>query len=436
MRTEKVYVDKVVYGGLGISRLDSGQIVLTEGALPEETLIVTIRQKKKNYLFGEISQILTAHPGRITPLCPYRQCGGCNFHHADYRSQLEIKEAMLTDLLSRQDTDLATETARCRRPILASKRELGYRQRIRLLVEHGQTGFRKRNSHDLVKIPHCLLAEKTLNNVLSGFFKTRESAHILALSEEVELLFDPEENRVILLLHFLRPPRPQDKKAAERILRQLPQLRHCFFSGKDFAITGLTPQKSGDFPLHYRYTKTEHPIRFGLEIGSFCQVNLQQNEQLIATVVKLAEVQKGERVLDLYCGIGNFSLPLAAAGADILGIEGQGAAIRSAKENAKQAGLKGTFTKAPVEQSCRELAAKGEKFDTVVIDPPRRGAPDLAEFFSRLTRKKLLYISCDPATLMRDLVFLRKAGFHITAFQPVDMFPQTHHIECIVRLEK
>ncbi len=437
MGTEKVYIEKMVYGGFGLGRLSSGQIILVAKALPEETLIVTIRQQKKNHLFGEITEITNAHPSRISPLCPHKQCGGCNLHHTIYENQLNIKEAMLTDLLRRQTgTSLATVVAAKRRQIVPAEREFGYRQRIRLQVQKGKTGFRGRGSHSLVEITSCNLAREKLNTALCCLHNSKEGNQLLATASEIELLEDPAANRVVLLLHLLRPPGPEEKRRATTVAGQVPHISRVFFIGKNFALAGPYPQHAVGKRLSYHYNSAERPLQFGFEVGCFCQVNLDQNEKLIDLVCAMADVRRGENILDLYCGVGNFALPLAACGADVFGIEGHGGSIRSARENAGNARLSSHFTRSAVETACRQLIAQKRRFDTVIIDPPRRGVPQLAEVLAQLAIKKLIYISCDPATLMRDLCSLDKTGFTVTAFQPVDMFPQTHHIESVVCLKK
>ena len=173
------------------------------------------------------------------------------------------------------------------------------------------------------------------------------------------------------------------------------------------------------------------------EVGGFCQVNLEQNQELIKTVLAYCNLKQDESVLDLFCGMGNFSIPLSYRAGSILGIEGQGSAIRSARKNSAAAGRDNTsFHKSPIHEYCRDLDAAGQQFDCIVADPPRQGVPGLAQNLAALTRKRLIYISCDPATLCRDLCNLLDQGFSINKIQPLDMFPQTHHIECVVLLEK
>lgn len=158
---------------------------------------------------------------------------------------------------------------------------------------------------------------------------------------------------------------------------------------------------------------------------------------MIEIVLDFCGLTQTESVLDLYCGMGNFSIPLAGVAKELLGVEGQGAAIRSAKMNAQRNGLTNCrFLKKPVENICKELVAHGKTFDCVLIDPPRQGVPGLAGLLASIAAKRLVYVSCDPATMCRDLVALNDEGFQVRRIQPVDMFPQTHHIETVVLLEK
>ena len=190
--------------------------------------------------------------------------------------------------------------------------------------------------------------------------------------------------------------------------------------------------------LYYpQLNSTSAPLALSWEVGGFCQVNIAQNTALIDAVVDFCNPVGHESVLDLFCGMGNFSIPLATRAEELTGYEGQGSAIRSAKANAATAGLSNTrFFKSPVHTACEKLAGKNAEFDCVVIDPPRQGAPELAPHLAAICRKRMVYISCDPATLCRDLTQLSNEGFRITGIQPIDMFPQTHHIETVVLLEK
>jgi 23S rRNA (uracil1939-C5)-methyltransferase len=288
-----------------------------------------------------------------------------------------------------------------------------------------------------------LLARPELNHALQQLQTAPQFHKILACTTELELLLNPSSTRVMCLFHLSRKPRPADMKQAEALMATLSAIERIEFHGQDFLPCGPTTKgkESGNnelscllppFPGH-----TDKPISLAWETGGFCQVNLAQNIQLIQTVLDFCRPDAETTVLDLFCGMGNFSIPLGMQSASLLGIEGQGSAIRCARKNSEQAGLTTTvFEKSPIHTRCQTLATEGNIFDCVLIDPPRQGAPGLAPSLAALTRKRLVYVSCDPATLCRDLGELIQAGFTIKKLQAMDMFPHTHHIETVVLLEK
>jgi 23S rRNA (uracil1939-C5)-methyltransferase len=449
MSLETINITKIVNGGYGLAYLSTGQVTLVRHVLPNETVMITIEEAKKNHLFGKVQQILKEHPARILPPCKYYgQCGGCDLQHCDYTTQLTIKKGVIEDLLCRQNLTAIREAVHLMEDPLPSPAIFSYRQRIRLQVGvRGVVGFHRFRSHDIIPIDACLLAGESINCTITALQKHEDGTKLCELSTEVELQLNPQTGQTVCIFNFSRKIRPADVESAKRFCRDVNEVESIFFIGTDFPITGpyfeYGKQETGKmdhlFTINYpAITKTNRPFGLSWEAGGFCQVNLDQNRKLIETVLEFCQVTKTETVLDLYCGMGNFSIPLAMDDAkEVFGIEGQGSAIRSAKHNAKMAGLTNTrFLKSSAHSACIELAEKGELFDCVLIDPPRLGALDLASRLATITAKRLVYISCDPATLCRDLAALTNEGFTICAIQPVDMFPQTHHIETVVLLKK
>lgn len=441
------HIEKAVNGGYGLARRENGQIVLIRHVLPGETVQARIILEKKGFAEAIPTAILEASPHRIPPPCPhYGICGGCDLQHCDYGQQLQIKKEIIGDLLQRAPQHALPQAIPLLAAPLASPRILGYRQRLRLQInEDGVPGFRRFHSHQCVPIKECLLARPEINKVYRQLHLQPSFHRLLILGTELELLFNPASSKVICLFHFIRKARPADMKLAELLAAAVPELERVMFYGQDFLPISIDSKEGAQtssprslelllppFPGH-----TDQPISLAWEAAGFCQVNLEQNLQLIQTVLTFCQADHRCSVLDLFCGMGNFSIPLAMQSASLLGIEGQGAAIRQARKNSEQAGLTNTrFEKSPIHQYCQTLAASGQSFDCVVIDPPRQGAPELAPLLARLTRQRLIYISCDPATLCRDVGELTKAGFSIRKLQPVDMFPQTHHIETVALLER
>jgi 23S rRNA (uracil1939-C5)-methyltransferase len=448
MELKTIHIEKIVNGGYGFARLSTGQVALVRQVLPNETVIITTEEAKKNHLFGKVQQILQEHPARIPPPCRYYgQCGGCNLQHCDYATQLLIKKEIVVDLLRRQSEEaVRSAIARLASP-LPSPAPFAYRQRIRLQAgDRGLVGFHRFRSHEIIPIERCLLAGASINNTITALKKHDDGRRLCGLATEVELQENPLTGKTVSIFHFRRKIRPADVQSAKRFCAAADEVERVFFIGADFPITGpyCTNQEKGrdhmdnTFTVHYPPGTAASPsVDLSWEAGGFCQVNLAQNRYLIDTVVAFCQAEKGDRVLDLYCGMGNFSIPLAMTAKEVFGIEGQGSAIRSAEKNAARAGLTNClFLKSSMDSACLALAEQGQMFDCVVIDPPRQGIPGLAGRLAAITGKRLVYISCDPSTLGRDLGELTSEGFTISKVQPVDMFPQTHHIETVVLLQK
>lgn len=447
MNTKTIHITKIVNGGYGFARLCTGQVTLVRYVLSDEDVIITTEDVKKNYLFGKVEQIIQEHPGRIKPPCQYYgQCGGCNLQHCDYPTQLTIKKSILEDLLSRQNPDAVRNSIHLLASPIPSPSAFGYRQRVRLQVgKRGVVGFHRYHSHDIIPIDICLLAGESINKTITALQNHDDGHRLCELSTEVELQQNPQTGKTVCIFYLSRKIRPADIQSAKILCREVDEVERVFFAGSDFPITGPYYDEGEEslvlnntFSIHYPdIIQLNKHLNLSWEVGGFCQVNLAQNKVLIQTVLDLCQVDKTETVLDLYCGMGNFAIPLAMAAKEVLGIEGQGSAIRSAKENAVNAALTNTrFFKESVDNACWELAGKNEHFDCVVIDPPRQGASGLAGHLAKITSKRLIYISCDPATLCRDLCDLTNEGFTIQNIQPIDMFPQTHHIETVVLLQK
>jgi len=433
MVVQQFHIEKHVHGGLCLSHSPDGKVTLIEGGIAGEKVTAKIYFENKNLQKGHATQITEQSPSRIHAACKhYMQCGGCDFQHMTYSRQLQAKEDALKDLLLRSGhKELARASEDILAHPLASSQEFHYRQRIRLQVDARQTlGFYKRRSNDCVAIDECLLAKPEINNCLKALQKQPKFSKLLDRTEALELLFNPASQKITLLFHFTQKPRPADKQHARLLVEELNEVEYIFFYGDNFA-------PSGKAILSFTIDCPDKKMCFSWETGGFCQVNLSQNQKLIQTVLKYCDITKTDSVLDLFCGMGNFSIPLAERAKSLTGIEGQGSAIRSANINSSNAKQNNTvFHKQAVHDACTEMVKNETTYDVVVIDPPRAGVPDLAGQLAQLTRKRLIYISCDPATLCRDLASLINKGFQLTKLQPIDMFPQTHHIECVALLEK
>lgn len=443
MNIHDLAINKVINGGYGLGRLDDGRAAMIRLALPGETVDVRIEREAKSLVEGVAVAIHAPHPRRVKPPCPYYgDCGGCDLQHGDYPCQLELKRAIITDLLQRHPEPAVRQAAAVLADPLPSPLAFGYRQRIRLQIDaQGRAGFRRFHRHEIVPVAGCLIARDDVNQTLAALRSHPACASLLQQTTELEIMADPDGGGTVCIFVLNRRPRPRDFAQAAALCKDSALMHRIFFAGGDFPLTpaaGHEPEIGHGLSVTYPAESGSPALTLGWEAGGFCQVNLEQNRRLIAAVVDLAAPGPDESVLDLFCGMGNFSIPLAGRCRRLLGIEGQGSAIRSARANARRADLDNAeFRQAPIHDACARLTAQGPPFfDCVIIDPPRQGAPGLARQLAALAGRRLVYISCDPATLCRDLGDLITSGFTVRRLQPVDMFPQTHHIETVALLEK
>lgn len=432
-------VKKMVNGAYGLSQLPNGKKVFIRRALPGETVAVQITEEQKKICYADTKDVITPHRDRIVPPCScYAGCGGCDLQHAHYRLQCSLKEEMLTELLQRNRTTSTFALDRLVAPIIGSREHYGYRQRIRLQVHTPFTiGFNRFRSHRLIRTDECLLAPPELNRCLAELSTSPVLEQMADHLKEMELLRDPGNDSVCIILHLSRKPRAADRKAATLLAQETGRKLRVFLSGSDFAMEGPFSDDPAATTI-LRMTIPGHPpLDLSWEAGGFCQVNHGQNLQLIQLGMEWVQPTPVMHILDLYCGMGNFSLKLAGSSGSVYGIESQGSAIRSARRNCVVNNiLNAEFLRSDVKKGCEGLAAAAKTFDAIVCDPPRQGMPGMAPLLAHLCRRQLVYVSCDPATLCRDLAALLENGFMVRKIQPVDMFPQTRHLETVALLEK
>lgn len=438
-----ITIDKVVAGGQGLARLANGMVVMVPFVLPGETVDVAVGRQHKGYVTATLLDIVTPSPSRIEPLCPhFCLCGGCDLQHADYQSQLAIKSGILNELVEREGISVDGLTTE---PILPSPDIFHYRQRIRLQIDSsGRIGFFERRSHAVAEIDVCPLAASQLNQVFAEIRRLGAFRSLCSHAAAMELLLNPSNGQVVVILQLLRKPRPADQQAAKVMADGVRLIQSVWFVGDGFAPSGPYCSDAGcgegtsegiAFALPKRPGGRELVMRF--EAGGFCQVNLRQNERLIEQICAWAQVGQEDAVLDLFCGMGNFSLPLALVSRRVVGSDLQRSSIRGAQANASVNQIDNClFLRADAVTAAKQLRQAGEQFDLVLLDPPRQGCREVLSLLPDLCSGKIIYISCDPATLVRDLRQLQNDGFFLRHLRGVDMFPQTSHLEAIAMLTR
>ena len=429
MQTEHTLeIKKIIAGGNGLGHLDDGLVVMVPLVLAGELVRVAEIRRYSGYIMARLLRVLRPSPLRREPGCRYfGRCGGCNLQHIAPADQAEIKGEIVAEMVSRAGLSPVAGVA----ATLPSPQTEGYRHRVRLhLSRTGAIGFHRFGTNELVSISHCLLAAPAINRALKELIASGLAAKFGRHCRQLEFVCSPDDQAVSATLLLAGSRKVPDALVGAALnLHSLSGLvvrrrKKIIFSGGNSRVC----QKFVDVPLSY----TLH-----WDSQCFFQVNPEQNRQLVQIVLEHAGDVTGQRVLDLFCGMGNFSIPLALAGARVTGVEWNRRAIAAARSNAASVGIGAiTFMAADVIKFIRRCIDTGSRYDIIFLDPPRQGIARAARLLPALAPRKIIYISCDPATLVRDLLILVQAGYRLTSLTPVDMFPHTHHIESVAVLEK
>ena len=431
----KVKIDRLAHLGSGVGRVDN-RVIFIPFTAPGDTVIARIIHKKKQYLHGEIREIVSQSPLRNPPPCDvFGICGGCHWQHLVYPTQLELKEETLRDLLHRIGKVESIE----RPPIIPSPREYSYRSRVQLHAEYRgleyAVGFFREASHEIVQFQYCHISNPLINSVLQGlkpFLNLRVPKPTI---RRIDLNVSVDDEKVIGILyvspHFIR-----DGRAIFRNPQAIhPQLMGVVLVGQR---RDKRPVEIGETVAKYSWNSPRGvKIRYRVGPHSFSQVNPGQNHHLIHAVLELAEMRGDEKVLDLFCGIGNFTFPLSLKARYTVGVDENPWAIKDARAIQKLNPIRDLeFLCMSVETALLEKPKKILRPDVVVIDPPRTGCREIIKGIVELGASRIIYISCDPGTLARDLNFFQLRGYIPVKTQPIDMVHQTYHIESVTLLHK
>lgn len=414
--------------------------VFVPGALPGERVKAELSVVKKNYGVATLKSVVEASPQRIAPPCPvFGRCGGCQLMHLSYEGQLQVKQRRVADALHRIGRMKNIEVALCR----ASPLSLGYRNKIQLPVvaaaERLELGLFAFNSHDIVPIDRCYIHCSLGEEVFHCVRKLLRSEGIVPYDSKSNsgdlryLLIKSAVVREEVMVIFVsgQPGTKKYEAVAKQLVAVSPQVvsvMHNYNSGSSNVILG----RSYTALQGRNYIEEELcGMTFRLSAAAFFQVNPLQAEQLYRCAIELAELRSSDIVLDLYCGVGMLALFVAKAVCSVVGIECVSHAIEDANFNASKAGV----------TNCRFLCGKAEellhrekKADVVFVNPPRKGCElEVIAALLWLKPRTIIYISCDPATLARDLALLSAGGYDFPAAYPFDMFPQTTHVETVVK---
>lgn len=426
--------------GLGIARID-GQVVFVHGAVRGELCRILVMKVLKNAAFGKVTELLESSPERREPDCPYYgRCGGCDFRHLSYREELWAKRQRVQDALTRLGgSDVEVEE------ILGAADPLYYRNKSQYPVSAGKVGFYRARTHDVVDIEHCLIQKPQADAAAAAL---RDYLRDFAVPS-----YDEKTGRGLLRHLYVRTNRrgeslvcvlangerlPHEEELVGRLRRAVPD---CVG-----VVLGVNTRR-GNTILGERYRTLWGAdtledelcgLTFRLSVPSFYQVNRDQAEVLYRKAVEYAGLTGGELVVDLYCGAGTITQVMAGGAGRVIGAEIVPEAIEDARENARRNGIENVeFFCGDAAQLAADFAGRGLRPDVICVDPPRKGlAPEVIAAAAQMAPQRVVYVSCDPGTLGRDVKRFAEYGYRVQRAAACDLFPGTRHVETICLLSK
>jgi 23S rRNA (uracil1939-C5)-methyltransferase len=416
----KLRIEKAIYGGDGLARVPEGKTVFVPGTLPGELVEATIAADKRSFATGALGAVLEPSAERVVPGCAYvPRCGGCQYQHASPALQLQMKLDILKETLTRAHLPVPSEIGTLAGP------PWGYRNRIRLHMKGDALAYRQRSSHNLLPVTHCPIAAPLLEQAIAAVERIAKETALASLGDEVEFFTNGEQDQLLVSLWSEKPRRvrePSLEAFAERLQVEIPVL----------VGVGQGVQQSSSI-MHWgqrSLTYTVSGVGYQVSLGSFFQVN----RFLVPELLHLAIGNRSGRLAwDLYSGVGLFAQALAYE--NVIAVESEGFSIDDLKKNL--ANKQHRIVRSNTLDFLRSKAQGQEKPELIVADPPRAGlGKEICGHLVQVAAAEIVYVSCDPATLARDLQSLIQYGYSVHAMSLVDLFPQTFHMETVTILKR
>ncbi len=433
IENNKVTIESLDQEGRGIAHAD-GKVIFIEGALTGEIVSYVSYRKKPSFELAQMTALYRAASIRVTPRCAhFGVCGGCSMQHLDANVQVAVKQRILEESLARIGR-VKPET------ILPAIYGLnwGYRERARISVKYvikkGKmlVGFHERRSSFVADMQSCEILAPRIAALITPLAQLIEGLSIRDKLPQIEVAVG--EHVDALVLRVMAPPSSEDE-AALRAFADLHQIQFWLQSKGPETIIPFYPVAAPALS----YSLPEFDIVMPFAPGEFTQVNSELNRVMVSRALRLLSPEPNERIVDFFCGLGNFTLPIARSGAQVLGVEGSDALVKRAAQNAKTNHLSGNAEFASMnlfEMDEQKLASLG-RFDKWLIDPPRDGAMELVKSITpEIAPELIVYVSCNPATLARDAAELVQRGYVLKSAGVMNMFPQTSHVESIAVFAK
>jgi len=444
----EVVAQKLVYEGDALTKID-GYPIFIEGGCPEDKLKIKITKANKNYANAVIEEIIEPSQYRVKPFCPiHNVCGGCGWQHIDYNFQLEQKRNIVDETIKKftgEDIEI--------KPVIASPETKAFRSKVQYPVSQTKVskrllaGYYKKGSHELVNIKFCPIQPKIIDKITEFI---RQNAQEIGISGYNEKLHKGELRHIVyrmsksenecIIIFVVNDNKLNDKfkKLAQKVMSEFAHVKGCLINyntnRSNLIMTHDTRKIQGD---NHIIEKIDDKI-YKVSANSFFQVNIGSAKNIFEYVKNIIkENYPSSRILDAYSGVSSFGIWLSDIAKEVVSVEEAPSATKDAAENVVLNNIKNlTALNGDAKKIFEELIEKGEKFDVTVLDPPRKGCEkESLDFAINLSQKAIIYVSCNPTTLARDLKYLHENGFKTQYIQPVDMFCHSYHIECIAFLK-
>lgn len=428
---EIVVVENLSHEGRGVARVD-GKAIFVDDALPGETVEIVRVRRQRSYDEARLVKVIESSPDRVAPRCEhYGVCGGCALQHLSGEQQLALKQKQLLDELQRIGHVVPQEVLP---PLEANS--WNYRRRARLGVrwvhkkERTLVGFRERSTSYIAELKRCVVLRPPLDELIAPLGELISGLTVRARLAQIECAV--ADNATALVFRVLDDITDADR-AAFLAFEKRYGVRVYLQTGGYETIAPLTPAAEG-----LRYSLPKFDVTLEFEPSDFIQVNGELNERMTAIAVDLLKVDPHHSVLDLFCGLGNFSLPLARRAARVLGLEGEAGLVERARANARRNRLENVeFLATNLMAEDQDAPWTRQSFDRVLIDPPRAGSREVLPIIAKCGARRVVYVSCHPGSLARDAgILVNEYGFKLLTAGVMNMFPQTAHVESIAVFER
>ncbi len=449
----KEYTLKIVsqgYEGEGIAKVDESYPIFIEGALKGELVKIKVIKVNKNFAYGKLIEIIESSKERVDPSCNiYKRCGGCKIQHISYKGQLDFKWQRVKDCIER----IAKLDREIVKYPLGMDIPLRYRNKVQLPIgifnKELKIGFFAPRSHEIIDMESCFIQDEIADKIVKI---TREWIERKAISVcNVNGIYEKsgilrhlmirrgfKTNEIMVVLVTNKEELPYKEEFIENIVKNIPEVKSIIQNINSKNTNVILGDRC--ITLWGSDTICDYigEFKFNISPLSFFQVNPIQTDVLYSKALEYANLTGDEIVFDAYCGTGTITLFLSKKAKEVYGVEIIEQAIENANINAKENNINNAkFFVGKSEEVIPSLIDKGIKADVIVVDPPRKGCDiKLLESITKALPRRIVYVSCDPSTLARDLNILDKNGYKTVEVQPVDMFPQTAHVENVVKLEK